>query len=70
MNKHIELVEKWLSNRDSVSLEELEANADAAYIAAADDATDAASADAWAAAASAAHAAAADCIAKYKELTA
>jgi hypothetical protein len=34
MNKHIELVKKWLADKDSVSLEELEANkkaADAAY---------------------------------------
>ena len=31
MNKHIELVEKWLEDRESVSLEELEANRDAAY---------------------------------------
>ncbi len=30
MNKHIELVKKWLSDKDSVSVEELEANADAA----------------------------------------
>ena len=36
MNKHIELVEKWLSDRDSVSLEELEANASAAADAAFD----------------------------------
>ena len=26
MNKHIELVKKWLADKDSVSLEELEAN--------------------------------------------
>ena len=34
MNEHIELVKKWLEDKDSVSLEELEANreaADAAY---------------------------------------
>ena len=31
MNKHIELVKKWLKDRDSVSLEELEANKAAAY---------------------------------------
>lgn len=31
MNKHIDLVKKWLADKDSVSLEELKANADAAY---------------------------------------
>ena len=31
MNKHIELVEKWLNDPDSVSLEELKANSDDAY---------------------------------------
>ena len=36
MNKHIELVKKWLSDRDSVTLEELKANKDAAYAAHAD----------------------------------
>ena len=30
MNKHIELVKKWLANKDSVTQEELEANAEAA----------------------------------------
>ena len=30
MNKHIELVKKWLANPASVTKEELEANADAA----------------------------------------
>ncbi len=30
MNKHIELVEKWLEDNNSVSLEELRANTDAA----------------------------------------
>jgi len=30
MNKHIELVKKWLEDKDSVSLEELEANSNAA----------------------------------------
>lgn len=34
MNKHIELVKKWLENKDSVFLEELEANAKAAAAAA------------------------------------
>ena len=33
MNKHIELVKKWLKDRDSVSLEELEANKENAYAA-------------------------------------
>ena len=30
MNKHIELVKKWLNDKDSVSLEELEASKEAA----------------------------------------
>ncbi len=30
MNKHIELVKKWLKDKDSVSLEKLEANKEAA----------------------------------------
>ena len=30
MNKHIELVKKWLDDPDSVTKEELKANADAA----------------------------------------
>jgi chemotaxis regulatin CheY-phosphate phosphatase CheZ len=30
MNKHIELVKKWLADKDSVSLKELEANSNAA----------------------------------------
>jgi len=34
MNKHIELVKKWLADKDSVSKEELKANRDAAYAAA------------------------------------
>ncbi len=34
MNKHIELVKKWLADPSSVSLEELQANANAAYAAA------------------------------------
>lgn len=33
MNKHIELVEKWLEDKNSVSLEELKANKEAAYAA-------------------------------------
>ena len=31
MNKHIELVKKWLADKDSVSQEELEDNSAAAY---------------------------------------
>ena len=31
MNRHIELVEKWLNDNNSVSLGELKANRDAAY---------------------------------------
>ena len=55
MNKHIELVEKWLADNNSVSLEELKANS-----AAADAANDAADA----------YAVAADYYVKrYKELT-
>ena len=34
MNKHIELVKKWLKDKSSVTAEELKANADAAYYAA------------------------------------
>ena len=30
MNKHIELVKKWLKDKDAVSLEELEANKEGA----------------------------------------
>ena len=33
-NKHIELVKKWLADKDSVSPEELKANSRAAYAAA------------------------------------
>lgn len=33
MNKHIDLVKKWLADKDSVSLEELKANKDAVYAA-------------------------------------
>ena len=33
MNEHIELVKKWLADNDSVSQEELEANAEAAWAA-------------------------------------
>jgi hypothetical protein len=44
MNKHIELVKKWLADKDSVSQEELEVNVDAACDAYTDDAYDAESA--------------------------
>ncbi len=66
MNKHIELVKKWLSDKDSVSSEELKANSNAAYAAnAAANAADAAAAAAF-------YAAAEDAvywIEKYEELT-
>lgn len=58
MNKHIEIVKKWLKDNDSVSLEELEANkktADAAYYTAAYADYAAADAAAKAAAAEAAY---------------
>jgi hypothetical protein len=58
MNKHIELVKKWLADPDSVTLEELEKNRDDAWAAAAGSiATAYASAAAYAAAAAAAYAA-------------
>ena len=77
MNKHIELVEKWLADRDSVSLEELQANREAAgtantaataaaYTAAADAAYSVANA---ADAAANATASAAYYVKRYKELT-
>lgn len=78
MNKHIELVKKWLDNPDSVTAEELRVNAYSAYdIQQADYAAYAAyDADALAAAAAAAadaaDAAAADAkyyVEKYEELT-
>ena len=82
MNKHIELVKKWLKDKDSVSLEELKANkeaaaygydaADEAYYAAAAyyDAADVAYSDAADAAAdTAAYAAITYWIKKYEELT-
>jgi hypothetical protein len=65
MNKHVELVKKWLADPSSVTLEELKANAEAA--AAAYDAEDAAfyaAADAAAADA----AAAADWVKRYEDL--
>tara|TARA_R100000951_G_scaffold90032_1_gene78164 strand:+ start:11807 stop:12022 length:216 start_codon:yes stop_codon:yes gene_type:complete len=31
MNKHIELVKKWLDDKDSVTVKELRENTDAAY---------------------------------------
>ena len=33
MNKHVELVKKWLEDKESVSLEELKANKKGAYAA-------------------------------------
>ena len=41
MDEHIELVKKWLADKDSVSKEELKANKDAAYHATDYDADDA-----------------------------
>ena len=58
MNKHIELVKKWLANPKSVTKEELEANADAAAYA-----TDADHADAVYVAAYAAYSCAYSCAA-------
>jgi hypothetical protein len=65
MNKHIELVKKWLADPDSVTRKELKKNRDAA--AAAYDAEDAA---AYAAAAAAEDAAedAADWVKRYEDL--
>ncbi len=64
MNRHIELVEKWLNDNNSVSLEELKENRDDARAARATDAARAAAYDAAYAAAraatDAAHAAATD----------
>lgn len=50
MNQHIELVKKWLKDKDAVSLEELEANKETAYAAYAAAKAAAASSDAAAAA--------------------
>ena len=74
MNKHIEVVKKWLNDPDSVSRKELKDNGDAAHAAARDADTDAefreAADAAWAAAyAAAANADAADyCVKRYEEL--
>ena len=68
MNKHIELVGKWLADNNSVSLEELKANRYAAstvYLAA----RAAYAADAYAADAAATAADAAYYVKEYKELT-
>jgi len=65
MNKHIELVKKWLADPKSVTLEELNANARAA--AHADAAAKAAKATAWSAARAAE---AARWVKKYEEMTA
>ena len=69
MNKHIELVKKWLDDPNSVTKEELKANADAyaadayaAYAAAYDAAYAAYADDAYAADA-------AECVKRYEKLT-
>jgi len=67
MNIHIELVKKWLADNDSVSQQELENNADAAY-AYADDAANAVNDAAYAAANAAAYNAAAYWVKRYEEL--
>ena len=62
MNKHIELVKKWLDDPDSVTVDELRENSESAYAAYA----------AYAAAAYAAYAAADDAakyVKRYEELT-
>jgi len=81
MNEHIELVKKWLADKDSVSQEELKANAKAAADAsskaadaadaarAADAAYAAARADAAYVAAARAARAAARWVKKYEEIT-
>jgi len=82
MNKHIELVKKWLGDPNSVTQKELIENLDAAdaaadaavaasadALAAADAAADAAVAAAYAAYVGAAYEAAAYWVKKYEELT-
>ena len=64
MNKHIELVKKWLGDPNSVTKKELIENLDAA-----DAAADAAVAAAYAAYVGAAYEAAAYWVKKYEELT-
>jgi len=74
MNKHIELVKKWLKDKDAVSLEELQANKkaatayDAAYAEAA-EAADVAGAAYYAADAAADAAKAAYWVKRYEGLT-
>ena len=70
MNKHIELVKKWLDDPDSVTVDELRENSDSAYAAAAlaADAADALAAAAAYAADLAAYAAA-KYVKRYEELT-
>ena len=68
MNKHIELVKKWLDDPDSVTKEKLNANANAAYAAAAFNADNAAYNAAYAADADDAEYAAI-CVKRYEELT-
>ena len=69
MNKHIELVKKWLADPDSVTHEELKQNSDEAYAAAANGAYEADAAY-WAAyAANALDEEVADaCVERYEEL--
>ena len=67
MNKHIELVKKWLDDPDSVTVDELKVNAYAASAASA--AYAASDFAAYAAYAAAADAAAAYWVKKYEELT-
>ena len=73
MNEHIELVKKWLEDNNSVSLEELATNVEAAWDAYenAMDAADAAYFAAWSAehAAKGANSAAALRVKNYEELT-
>jgi hypothetical protein len=69
MNKHIELVKKWLDDPSSVTVKELKENAKAAAAYAAADAYDDAANAAYAAADAAADAAnAAYFVKKYEEL--
>jgi hypothetical protein len=74
MNKHIELVKKWLDKPESVSLEELEANKAAAWAAWDVKAVDVAWAAYWAVRADAEDAAywrnrASEYVKQYEELT-
>ena len=68
MNKHIEVVKKWIAGEE-VSVEALQANADAAWAAAEGCAADADAADAAYAAAYAAYADADHWVKRYEELS-